>query len=809
MVIKRLSFGFCLLIYLTGCIPNPIIAPAPIPTPTLPLGDTPSNSPEPTFTLVRTPEPEIRIETGEQALFYGDYDRAFSEFQTVLDTSTDPQLLAAALWGLGRHQYLVNNNGSALETFWQLTSQYPASPNAIRCYILLGNIYMTLERYSEAAQAYTVYLALSPGVLDAYVQEQRGNAYEAAGNDVDAIAAYQAALNSPRIDDSTALQIKIAQSYVRLADTTSALQIYDSISSSSPNDYVKAQMDLLTGQILLSLGQTDQAYERFLHTVNNYPMAYDSYSALVALVNAGIPTDDMNRGLVDYFAGQYGYALDAFQRYMDAYPQNDGTALYYTALTLFELGHYEEAVQSWDEFILHYPENPHWAAAWNGSISLPGRAFTLWYFLGQFDLAAQTLLSFVQQAPSDGNAPIYLLEAGRIQERDSKLEEAALTWDRVAVEYPNSELVPQALFLSGIARFRLGKYSDAQVTFQRNSILSSNLEEQTRANFWVGKAQQAVGDIASAQETWQMTASLDPTDYYSLRAQDMLFNRPAFYSSTATNLTQDVSNERDEAEAWMRVTFDLPLDTNLSDPSAILADSRLIRGTEFWRLGQDDKARQEFDDFRSSIQDDPVGNYLLANYLLDMGLYYPAIYSVRQVLTLAGMNTQPQTLAAPAYFNHVRYGLYFQDLILSSAQETGFDPLFIFSVIRQESLFDKFAESSYAKGLMQITPGTGQLIVDNLGWPPNYTPDDLYRPMISIGLGTSYLMDQRLRFNGDLFSALAAYNAGPETTPIWRDLSGPDTDLFVEVIRYAETRNYIRGIYEIYAMYNDLYVLFP
>jgi soluble lytic murein transglycosylase len=173
------------------------------------------------------------------------------------------------------------------------------------------------------------------------------------------------------------------------------------------------------------------------------------------------------------------------------------------------------------------------------------------------------------------------------------------------------------------------------------------------------------------------------------------------------------------------------------------------------------------------------------------------------------MNTQSQTLAAPAYFNHVRYGLYFQDLILSSAQETGFDPLFIFSVIRQESLFDKFAESSYAKGLMQITPGTGQLIVDNLGWPPNYTPDDLYRPMISIGLGTSYLMDQRLRFNGDLFSALAAYNAGPETTPIWRDLSGPDTDLFVEVIRYAETRNYIRSIYEIYAMYNDLYVLFP
>jgi soluble lytic murein transglycosylase len=129
--------------------------------------------------------------------------------------------------------------------------------------------------------------------------------------------------------------------------------------------------------------------------------------------------------------------------------------------------------------------------------------------------------------------------------------------------------------------------------------------------------------------------------------------------------------------------------------------------------------------------------------------------------------------------------------------------------MRQESLFNKFAKSSYAQGLMQITPGTGQFIADNLGWPPNYTTDDLYRPMVSIGLGSSYLMDQRLRFNGDLATALAAYNAGPDAAAIWRDLSGPDTDLFVEIIRFDETRNYIRSIYEIYGMYRSLYATVP
>jgi soluble lytic murein transglycosylase len=809
MIIKRLLLGLCLVTLLPGCVLEPIPAPTGTPSPILPPGVTPSDTPLPTFTPSPTPTPEVRIETGEQALFDGDYDQALYQFQAAYDTSTDPDLRAAALWGLGRSQYTVKNNSHALETLWQLTSQYPASPYAIRAYFLLGEIYMMLERYTEAAQAYTVYLALRPGVIDAYVQEQRGNAYAAAGNNTEAIAAYQASLVSPRIEDGTALQIKIAQAYLNLGDTTTAMGLYDSIFAASSNDYVKAQMDLLSGRIYLSLGQTDQAYQRFLHAVNNYPLSLDSYNALVALVNAGIPVDDMNRGLVDYFAGQYGYAHDAFQRYIDTNPQNDGSALYYKGLTLFDLGQYEDAVQTWDVFIKNYPNNSHWAAAWNGSISLPGIAFTQWYFLGQVDIAAQTLLTFVQQAPTDANAPIYLTEAGRLQERVGKLEESAQTWSRVADEYPGSELVPQALFWAGIARYRLGKYTDAMVAFQRDSILSTNMEDQARAQFWIGKAQQALGDPASAQATWQKTAALDPTDFYSIRAQDMLFNRPAFNPLPVVNLIVNLTAERSEAEAWLRVTFNLPSDTDLSTPGALLADPRLIRGTEFWTLGMETQARLEFDNLRAAVEANPADCYRLANYLLDLRQYYPAIFAIRQVLTLAGMSTQSQTLAAPAYFNHIRYGLYYITLIHLYAQRTGFDPLFLLSVIRQESLFEKSAHSSYAIGLMQITPDTGQFIADNLGWPPNYTSEDLIRPMISIGLGTTYLMDQRLRFNGEIYPALAAYNAGPEAAPIWRDLSGPDPDLFVEVIRFEETRNYIRSIYEIYAMYRSLYTSAP
>jgi soluble lytic murein transglycosylase len=809
MITNRFLIGICLVALLAGCVPGS--TPTIQNTPSLiPLsGVTPTETTLLTFTPLPTPTPEVRVETGEQALFNGDYDKAFYEYQAALDNSADPDIRAAALWGLGRDYYAIKNNGAALDSLWQLISQYPSSHNAVRAYFILGEIYKALGRNAEAAQAYTVYLALRPGVIDAYVQEQRGDAYAAAGTDNEAIAAYKAALAAPRFGDSTALQIKIAQACTRLGDTATALSMYDLIFTATSNDYVKAQMDLLSGQIYLSLGQPEQAYQRFLHSVDNYPLAYDSYSALVALVNAGVPVDDMNRGLVDYFAGQYGYAHDAFQRYIDANPQNDGTAVYYQALSLFSLGKFEEAAQAWEGFIHNYPDNPHWAAAWNGSNSLPGLAYTQWYHLGQYDGAAQTLLAFVQQAPTDANAPIYLLEAGRILERNGKLEEAALTWDRVADEYPGSELVPQALFWAGISRYRLGKYNDALVSFQRETLLSTNLEDQTSSHFWIGKVQQALGDSVSALAAWQQTAALDPTDYYSLRARDMVQNRPAFEPLPAVNLSVNLTSERAEAEAWLRVTFNLAPDTDLSTPGALLMDQRLIRSTEFMAVGLDAQARLEFDSLRSAVEQDPADCYRLANYLLDLGLYYPAIFALRQVLTLAGMNTQSQTLAAPVYFNHVRYGLYFLDLILPAAQQSGFDPLFLVSIMRQESLFDKFANSTYAFGLMQITPSTGQFIVDNLGWPPNYTSDDLFRPLVSIGMGSSYLMDQRLRFNGDRSTSLAAYNAGPDSASIWRDLSGSDTDLFVEVIRFEETRNYIRSIYEIYAMYRLLYTTIP
>jgi soluble lytic murein transglycosylase len=771
----------------------PTITFTPIPS----LTPTSTQTPTPTI----TPIPTVRISTGDHALLNGDYARARDEYNAALTSAADAETRAAALWGLGRAEYYEGNYGKALDALRDLTTNYPGTPFQPFGYFFLGQTYTALTRYQEAADAYSSYIALRPGIIASYVQEKRGDLLTSAGNYEAALSSYQLALDAPHTgsDEDYQIKVKIGQSHVAMNDPAIAIGIYDDIANTSDNDYVKAQMDFLAGQAYLAMGQKEMAYTRFRHTVVNYPLAYDSYSALVALVDANQQVDDLNRGLVDYFAGQYNVALAAFNRHLEANPENDGTAHYYRALILRDLGNYQQAVDEFTLFIDNYRDNRYWASAWDD------KAYTQWYFLEQYTAAAQTLDTFVASSPGSTLSAGYLREAGRILERAGQLSNAVAIWERVADQFPSSDQASESLFQAGIARYRLGDFAGALTDFQRTLILSTDPSYQAQADLWIGKTQQKLGDTTAAQAAWQLGQSLDPTGYYSERARDLLLGRAPFDPPSVYNVTVDLAKERSDAEAWVRVKFNLPPDTDLTGPGPLLQDQRLWRGTEFWELGLYDQARIEFEDLRNAVQNNPTESFRLGNYLLDLGVYRSAIFAIRQVLTLAGLDEHAASLGAPPYFSHVRYGFYYGDLVTSAAEAYGFHPLFLISVIRQESLFEGFVHSTAgARGLMQIVPATGATIASMLSWP-NYTADDLYRPLVSIDFGAHYLDANRNLLGKDLYAGLAAYNGGPANAAAWKDLAGDDPDLFLEVVRFEETRNYIRGIYEIYTIYRSLY----
>jgi len=798
---KNKLIWLCVIFTTFACqmFPSPVGTATQTPTIT-PGGPTLTPSPTNTPTPFPTPIPVVRIESGDKALFLGDFDSAREQYLTAFNDSTDKALQAAALWGLGRTELADGRYQLAIDTLTTLTNEYPDSTYAARAYFLLGQAYSNLDQFQQAADAYNTYLTRIPGVLDGTVQEYRGDALIEIKDYTGAQNAYTAALNASRLDDGLTLQIKIAQARADFGDYAGALTLYDQIFASTTNDYIKAQMDFLAGNAHVELGQTNEAYTRYLHAVENYPLSIYSYLSLVELVDANVPVDDLDRGLADYFADQYDVALVAFDRYIAANQVSDGTAHYYRALTLRDLQRTREAIDALDYFIKTYTENERWTDAWEE------KAFLEWVVQGDYPAGIKTLTDFVAAVPNSSSSPDFLMSAARITERDNRLEEAAQTWERVANEYSANESVPLALFLAGIARYRLTDYAGALATFQRDLLLSTKPEDRARAYFWIGKTQAQLGDNASAQASWQQGQAIDSTNYYSLRARDLLLGIAPFSAPPITNLNPDLEKERKDAEAWVRLTFALPAETDLTGPGALASDPRFIRGTELWELGMHHEARLEFESLRESVSANPADSFRLANHLLGIGLYRTSIFAARQVLTLAGYESQSASLTAPPYFNHIRYGLYYQELVTAEAQNYGLDPIFLFSMIRQESLFEGFVESTAgAHGLMQVIPSTGEQIAGELNWPPGYTSDDLYRPNVSVRYGAYYLDKNRDLLGGSLYAALAAYNGGPGNAIVWNELAGNDPDLFAEVVRFEETRNYIRFIYEIFSTYRILY----
>lgn len=799
--IKKVAWlGTMFLIAACQAFPIPVPLHLPTALPSNTPGPTPTGTPLPTSTPLPASAPVVRIDAGDKALFFGDYDTAREQYQTAFNDTTDDAIKAAALWGLGRTNLTDDRYQEALDALNNLIKTYPDSTYAARAYFLMGEAYNGLGQYQQAADAYNTYIQRVPGVLDAYVQEYRGDALKEAGKYTEAQNAYNAALTASRLDDGMDLQIKIAEARASFGDYAGALALYDQIAATSTNDYIKAQMDYYAGEAQTKLGHTEEAQTRYLHAFQSYPLSYYAYLSLVALVDLGVDVDDLQRAIVDYNAQQYDVALVALDRYIAANPTNDGTPHYYRALTLRDLQRTQDAIDEFDSFIKTYPDNEHIADAWTE------KAYLEWSVQGNYEAAIQTLLNFVATFPASPTAPDFLMDAARVTERAGKLEDAAQTWERVADEYTSSEQVPAALFQAGIMRYRLGDYSKALTTLQRDLLLAVQPEDKARALLWIGKTQQQLGDSTSAQASWQQGQAADPAGYYSLRCMDLLLGREPFETPTSTNLSPDMSKERQEAEAWVRVTFGLPPETDLSGPGTLAQDPRFIRGTELWELGLYDQARLEFESLRESFSTDAVSSFRLANHLYEIGLYRSAIFAARQVLQLAGLDSQSASLTAPAYFNHLRYGLYYHDLIIAEAQQYGLDPLFMFSVIRQESLFEGFVRSTAgAHGLMQIIPATGEQIATELQWPPAYNAEDLYRPIVSVRFGAYYLSHTRDMLDGNLYGGLAAYNAGPGNAMAWKDLAANDPDLLLEVIRFQETRDYIRYIYEIFSTYRTLY----
>lgn len=122
-------------------------------------------------------------------------------------------------------------------------------------------------------------------------------------------------------------------------------------------------------------------------------------------------------------------------------------------------------------------------------------------------------------------------------------------------------------------------------------------------------------------------------------------------------------------------------------------------------------------------------------------------------------------------------GRPFAELIETVSLKHGIDPALVHAVVEAESNYRPGAKSQVgARGLMQVMPATGR----ELGVA---SAAMLFDPRANLEAGVKYLKWLLTRFDGNLTSAIAAYNAGPAAVARYRG-----------VPPFRETQNYVRRV---------------
>lgn len=157
-------------------------------------------------------------------------------------------------------------------------------------------------------------------------------------------------------------------------------------------------------------------------------------------------------------------------------------------------------------------------------------------------------------------------------------------------------------------------------------------------------------------------------------------------------------------------------------------------------------------------------------------------------------------------FRQLLYPIHYQSALVAQGRLRGVDPDLLAAVIREESRFDRNALSpAAARGLTQLTLPTALRVAAQID-VGKISPEDLYRPEVSVALGAAYLGTLLKELQGSDFLAVAAYNAGEPQARLWRSYAySPEMEELFSKIGFRETRSYLRRVLTSRAHYAELY----
>jgi soluble lytic murein transglycosylase len=515
-------------------------------------------------------------------------------------------------------------------------------------------------------------------------------------------------------------------------------------------------------------GERERAVQEYLEVWTHYPWSESARVADEALHSTREPLEEPRRG-----ARQYSERGDAFfakrsnEDALAAYdralalgglkPDARRRVLRQRADTLFRLRRYPEASAA-------YAKLPQDTEIQIEKARSHARS-------GDVPRAIRELESIGEQARS-ALAPRANLLAGLLAEGEEEegAQERAETFFEKALAGRSRTIAAVAGWRLGWSRYRAGQFSEAIEYFNR-LIVDDDAHSTQRARYWRARALDQSG-ADGAWDEYRALATDYPLAYYGIRSAARA--RPA---------------EGPDPE---------PIDPGTSQ----IEERELMRARILLEAGMLDEARAELHRLYPRARG-LADRLSLAQLYADSGDFHRP-----ELLMMEGYSARLVGLPAPGDLEvwwHA-WPTPYVDLFREIA-ESGIrvEPGLVYAVMREESGYrPEVVSISGARGLLQIMPETGEQLAlrESL---EQFSPDDLFIPSINIQLGSAYLEQLMMRFDGRKSAAIASYNAGPEAVSGWLTAGPFEDDEWVEAIPYDQTREYVKRVLRSLHVYRALY----
>lgn len=402
--------------------------------------------------------------------------------------------------------------------------------------------------------------------------------------------------------------------------------------------------------------------------------------------------------------------------------------------------------------------------------------------LGFTDKAIAAYDVFQQRYPSDRLAAEVLWVIAWLSEDNGNIEQARKYYQRMIRLYPRYEFVKEARFRIGLSYYRTEDWDAARSTWMKHLATEREDDWQTRYTFWVAKTYLAQ----------------DSLNHY-LRYLNDITDEPfdSYYNLKAFLLTRNGGEIRQFVDSLLwemhhKQTSYLPRYLEYFQRPLLVQD-----------LLGDHYAQRELRSLAGNMKKaDWEMTFALGEVNERMQNYGRAYRLYRKVFLENFVASDWQEWM---FLFKYLYPFHFNQEVNDYARKWNITPASIWAVMKKESAFEaQIMSYANAYGLMQIIPPTADRLSGSLGLPFEDVKR-LYEPDFNIQLGSFYLSELLKRYDGNLYHALAAYNAGEHRVDRWKKrLSNEDDDFFMEDIEFEQTRKYVRGVMKYYWTYHLL-----